>query len=61
MRTLHVLNGDSTRLSLERSDIPGVFTVWADVLHDGPVPNVPASELRRIRAQYHETYASRIR
>ena len=56
MRTLHVLNGDSTRFSLERSDIPGVLTVWADVLHDGPVPNVPASELRRIRAQYHETY-----
>ena len=56
MRTLHVLNGDSTRLSLERSDIPGVLTVWADVLHDGPVPNVSASELRRIRAQYHETY-----
>ena len=56
MRTLHVLNGDSTRTTLERSGVPGDFTVWAHVLHDGPVPNVPAAELRRIRAQYHERH-----
>ena len=35
---LHVLNGDSTRFSLERSTVGGQFTVWADALHDGPVP-----------------------
>ena len=37
-RMLHVLNGDSTREVMERSDIPGAYTVWADVLHEGPVP-----------------------
>lgn len=56
MQTLHVLNGDATREKLELAGIPGVLTVWADVLHDGPVPNLPASELRRVRAQYHESW-----
>ena len=52
-RLMHVLNGDSVRLSLERSDIPGNLTVWADVLHEGPVP--PASgtrEWRKSRAHF---------
>jgi len=37
---LHVLNGDAAREKLERSGIPGDMTVWAYVLHDGPVPDV---------------------
>ena len=49
---LHVLNGDATRVSLERSGVPGDITVWADVLHDGPVPEVPAARLAAIRADH---------
>jgi len=59
MQTLHVLNGDATREKLELAGIPGVLTVWADVLHDGPVPNLPPSELRRVRAQHLEPYVAR--
>ena len=47
---LHVMNGDAAREKLERSGIPGDTTVWADVLHDGPVPDVPAARLRATRA-----------
>ena len=39
-RLLHVLNGDATRGKLERSDVPGTYTVWADVLHEGPLPRL---------------------
>jgi hypothetical protein len=49
---LHLLNGDSTRLSLERSAVPGEFLVWADVFHDGPVPRLPDEELRAVRARH---------
>lgn len=35
---LHILNGDSTRMSLEQSGVPGLITVWGDVLYVGPVP-----------------------
>ena len=54
-RFLHVLNGDSVRVTLERSDVPGTFAVWADVLHDGPVPpfDVGEARWREIRADYH--------
>jgi hypothetical protein len=50
---LHVLNGDSTRMTLERTSIPGETLVYADVLHDGPAPaNVPPEEFRELRARY---------
>jgi hypothetical protein len=49
---LHVLNGDATRVKLERSGVPGEITVWADVLHDGPVPDVPEEQLRRKRTEH---------
>jgi hypothetical protein len=53
MTILHVLNGDSTRLSLELSGVPGAITVWADVLHEGPaLANVSAAEWRQLRARY---------
>ena len=53
-RMLHILNGDSTRETLERSSVPGAFTVWADPMHEGPVPSfeVGAAEARRIRARW---------
>jgi len=37
-RFLHVLNGDSVRFTLEQSDVPGAFAVYAEILHEGPVP-----------------------
>ena len=37
-RLLHILNGDSVRETLERSQVPGTFAPYADVLHEGPVP-----------------------
>lgn len=49
---LHVLNGDATRVKLERSGVPGAIAVWADVLHDGPAVHAPPEEWRRIRARH---------
>jgi RNA polymerase sigma factor (sigma-70 family) len=52
-RMLHVLNGDSTRGIMERSDIPGTYSVWADVLHEGPVPgDLDDDEFRRVRTRF---------
>lgn len=57
-RFLHVLNGDATREIMERSHIPGAYTVWADVLHEGPVPaDVDDEEFRRIRHGFHTSLA----
>jgi hypothetical protein len=53
---LHVLNGDSTRLSLERSTVQGEFAVWADALHDGPVPaGLSDDDLVTLRAEHFAT------
>jgi hypothetical protein len=50
---LHVLNGDSTRYSLQESSVPGPFAVWADALHEGPVPaNLSDDQLTTLRASY---------
>src|SRR5512146_1559563 len=51
---LHISNGDAT-------DVPGTglarrVVYWRDVLHEGPVPDVTAPELRRIRAEYLTGY-----
>ena len=53
---LHVLNGDATRIPLELSGVPGKTAVIAEVLHDGPVPDVPADELLEIRAKHYATF-----
>ncbi len=54
---LHVLNGDATREVMERSGIPGTYTVWADVLHEGPVPaGVDDEEFRRVRHGFLTAY-----
>ena len=54
---LHVLNGDAAREKLERADVLGDIIVWADVLHDGPVPGGPsAEEFRRVRARHLASY-----
>lgn len=37
-RFLHVLNGDSVRVTLEQSAVPGALAVYPEILHEGPVP-----------------------
>ena len=52
-RLLHVLNGDSVRGTLERSDVPGAFLPYADILHEGPVPlHTGTPQWRETRARY---------
>lgn len=48
-----MLNGDATRMILEQTGIPGEMLVWADVLHDGPVPaDASGDRLRELRARH---------
>lgn len=49
---LHVLNGDAVREKLEQSAIAGTFSVWVDVLHDGPCLLLPPDEWRRLRSRH---------
>jgi hypothetical protein len=37
-RALHVINGDAMRAALAASGVGGEISVFADVLHEGPVP-----------------------
>jgi hypothetical protein len=47
---LHVMNGDSTRLTFEQSGMPGDVTVYADALLEGPVPaGLTDAEMRAVR------------
>jgi hypothetical protein len=51
--TLHVLNGHATGRPLDAAGIPGDRLVWADLLHEGPLPaDLATAEVRRIRAEY---------
>jgi hypothetical protein len=52
---LHVTNGDSTTATMERAGIAGDLLPWRDALHEGPVPDLPPDELRRVRAEYWGT------
>lgn len=50
---LHIVNGDATRVGLERSGVPGVCVSWPDILYEGPVPlTSDREEWRRIRVAY---------
>ena len=50
---LHVMNGDAMRPGFEASGLPGVMTVYADPLHDGPVPaGLSDEEIREVRARH---------
>jgi RNA polymerase sigma factor (sigma-70 family) len=52
-RFLHVLNGDAVRVTLEHSDVPGAFAVYAEVLHEGPVlPDSGTRAWREARSRY---------
>jgi hypothetical protein len=49
---LHVTNGDCTVPELRATGLARHIVCWRDALHDGPVPDVPDDELRRIRARF---------
>jgi hypothetical protein len=49
-RYLHVANGSSVTMTLEAAGVPGIMSIWADPLHDGPVPaGLTDDELRELR------------
>ena len=52
MPPLHVANGHCTTRLIEAAGLPGRTSIWADALHDGPVPDVSDQELVRIRAAF---------
>jgi hypothetical protein len=49
---LHVTNGDSTGDTLRQTTLGGDVLPWRDVLHDGPVPDVPPETMREVRAAF---------
>src|SRR5262245_14254263 len=49
---LHVTNGESAGNTLRQTALGGAVLPWQDVLHDGPVPALPRSELLRTRAGF---------
>ena len=50
---LHVANGTSTTGTIHDAGIPGESSIWADPLHDGPVPaGASDEELLEIRARH---------
>ena len=52
-RYLHVANGTATTRLIEAAGLPGTASIWADPLHDGPVPGGLSDEaLLEVRARY---------
>ena len=52
-RFLHIANGTAATDLITRAGIPGETMIWADPLHEGPVPlTASESELREVRARY---------
>jgi len=50
---LHVANGTSTTMTIEAAGIPGAVSIWADPLHDGPVPgHLTDDGLVEVRARH---------
>src|SRR3954447_17147947 len=53
MRFLHVANGTATTRTIEAAGIPGVCSIWADPLYEGPVPGgLNDAELLDVRMRY---------
>jgi hypothetical protein len=49
---LHITNGDSVVTTFRQARFPGKYLSWADVMHDGPVPDLPTlEELSEVRAR----------
>jgi hypothetical protein len=54
MRFLHVANGSSVTTTLRAAGVPGATSIWADPLHDGPVPgDLDDDTLTRLRMNHH--------
>jgi hypothetical protein len=54
-RFLHVANGTSTTRLIEAAGIPGKLSIWADPLHEGPVPGgLTEAQLLDLRGRYHQ-------
>lgn len=54
VRFLHVANGTCTTRLIQAAGIPGVLSIWAEPLHDGPVPGgLTNDELLDLRLRYH--------
>jgi hypothetical protein len=52
-RFLHVANGTFTTRLIEAAGIPGAVSIWADPLHDGPVPaELSDADLVEVRARH---------
>ena len=52
-RVLHVANGSCTTRLIEAAGIPGAQSIWADPLHEGPVPGgLDDAQLVEVRARY---------
>jgi hypothetical protein len=52
-RFLHVANGTSTTNEFTLAGIPGATSIWADPLHEGPVPgHLTDDQLLDVRAQH---------
>jgi DNA-binding transcriptional MerR regulator len=49
---LHVTNGESAARTLRAMSPGGVVLSWDDVLHEGPLADVPPAELRPLRARF---------
>jgi hypothetical protein len=50
---LHVANGTSTTETISAAAIPGMRSIWADVLYEGPVPGgLSDGELLDVRARF---------
>jgi DNA-binding transcriptional MerR regulator len=49
---LHVTNGESAGNTLRQTTLGGAVLSWQDVLHEGPVPDVPPAELCAVRARF---------
>jgi hypothetical protein len=53
MKFLHVANGTSTTRVIEAAGIPGLRSIWADPLHEGPVPGgLSDDELLEVRRRF---------
>jgi len=50
---LHVANGTCTTRLIEAARLPGIVSIWADPLYEGPVPGgLTDAELLEVRARY---------
>lgn len=54
MSILHVANGSSVTMTLTDAGVGGAMSIWADPLHDGPVPGgIDDDALTDLRMQEH--------